>query len=89
MTTKQINVVFLYKPCDALEPSGHYYSYEYHFFFSALKRNNRINVTYLKTGANFDASGLNNKYDVILLYENSKKFNGEGYERRDQYHVIG
>ena len=70
MTTKQINVVFLYKPCDALEPSGHYYSYEYHFFFSALKRNNRIKVTYLKIGTNFDASELNDKYDVILLYEN-------------------
>lgn len=67
---KQINVVFLYRPCEALEPLGHYYSYEYHFFFNALKRNPRINVTYLKTGSNFDASEMSKKYDIILLYEN-------------------
>ena len=65
-----INVVFLYRPCEALEPFQHYYSYEYHFFFSALKRNTRINVTYLKTDSSFDASVIKQKYDVILLYEN-------------------
>lgn len=66
----QLNVVFLYRPCETLEPLKHYYSYEYHFFFSALKRNPRINVTYLKTDSSFDASVIKQKYDVILLYEN-------------------
>src|SRR3989344_4035846 len=65
-----INVVFLYRSCEALEPFQHYYSYEYHFFFSALKRNPRINVTYLKTHSSFDASVLKDKFDVVLLYEN-------------------
>ena len=65
-----IQVVFLYKPCEALEPLGHYYSYEYHFFFSALKRNPRIEVTYIQTGAHYDISSLGDKFDVLLLYEN-------------------
>lgn len=65
-----IKVAFLYRPCEALESLGHYYSYEYHFFFSALKRNSRIEVTYIKTDAVFDASTLNGKFDIVLLYEN-------------------
>lgn len=67
---RKIKVAFIYRPCDALEIQKHYYSYEYHFFFSALKRNPRIEVTYIKTGATFDASSLNGNFDVVLLYEN-------------------
>jgi hypothetical protein len=68
---KQINVLFLYRQCKELQLlSGFYYSYEYHFFFSALKRNPRINVTYLDVGPNFDVNSLNKKFDIILLYEN-------------------
>jgi len=68
--SEKIKVSFIYRPCDALELGKHYYSYEYHFFFSALKRNPRIEVTYVKTGATFDAKSLSGKCDVILLYEN-------------------
>lgn len=67
---EKIKVAFIYRPCDALETGKHYYSYEYHFFFSALKRNTRIEVTYIKTGPTFDATSLKGKFDVILLYEN-------------------
>lgn len=63
-------MAFVYRPCEALQLGKHYYSYEYHFFFSALKRNPRIEVTYVTTGTTFDATVLKDKFDIILLYEN-------------------
>ncbi len=67
---EKTRVAFVYRPCIALESGKHYYTYEYHFFFSALKRNPRIDVTYVTTESKFDASVLKDKFDVVLLYEN-------------------
>jgi hypothetical protein len=36
----------------------------------ALKRNPRIEVTYIETGTIYDVSQLKNKFDVLLLFEN-------------------
>lgn len=66
---KKIKVAFIYKPCDALT-TNYYFTTHYNFFMKALKRNSRIDVTYIETQNNYDVRQLKNKFDVILLFEN-------------------
>lgn len=67
---ERINVAFVYKPCPTLT-STNYHTLSYNFFMKALKRNTRIKVTDIATNENYDASSLKDKFDIILLFENS------------------
>lgn len=66
----KIRVVFIYKRTTAYLSRNHFSTTYYHFFMSALRRNERINVTYFPTGNSFDTTALKDKFDIILLYEN-------------------
>lgn len=67
---KKINVAFIYKKSNQLLSSRNYDTTYYHFFMNALKRNSRIDVTYLPAEKEIDIKGFKEKYDIILLYEN-------------------
>ena len=66
---KKINVALIYRQCETLT-KDHYYTYIYHFFMNALKRNERITITYYPTNEIFDISEIKNDTDIILLAEN-------------------
>ena len=68
---EKIRVAFIYKHnCEWL--TGKYFaSTYYHFFMDALKRNDKIDVTYFPADNKFDVSILKNKYQIILLADDS------------------
>lgn len=66
----EINVTFLYRECSSLS-KNHYFTNHYNFFLNALKRNSRIKVNYVLSDQNFDITKLNEKPDIIILYENA------------------
>ena len=63
---EKIEVAFIYRKCPSLTKE-YFFTSLYHFFMNALKRNERINVTYFATNDTFDSSNLENKFDAILL----------------------
>jgi len=66
----KIRVAFIYKDlADAVSPN-YFASTYYHFFMDALKRNNKIDVTYFPSENRFDTSVLKGKFDIILLCDN-------------------
>lgn len=68
---EKIRVAFVYKDsCEFLSEKFFAKAY-YHFFMNALKRNQRIAVTYFPAGTRFDTLSLKGKFDIILLPENS------------------
>lgn len=68
---EKIKVALIYKNTNIFMSGKHYDNTYYHFFVTALKRNNDINVTYFPVERNFDASQLENKFDIILLWSNA------------------
>lgn len=66
---KKIRVAFVYKPCITLTKEK-FFTVSYHFFMNALRRNDKIDVTYFSSGDSFDTTKLSGKYDIILLFEN-------------------
>lgn len=68
---EKIKVAFIYKyDCEFL--TGKFFANAYyHFFMDALKRNDKIDVTYFPADNKFDVSILKNKYQIILLPDNS------------------
>jgi len=69
MLTEKIKIAFIYKPCPALT-TNYYFTTNYNFFMKALQRNSRIDVTYIETQNIYDARKLQDKFDIILLFEN-------------------
>ena len=67
---EKIRVAFIYKKSVPFLSSKNYDTTYYHFFMNALKRNERIQVTYFPAEEKFDLRSLKGKFDVILLYEN-------------------
>ena len=67
---EKIRVAFIYKESVPFLSPKNYDTTYYHFFMNALKRNNRIHVTYFPGEKKFDLRILKGKYDIILLYEN-------------------
>jgi len=67
---EKIRVAFIYRDSNVLMSGKHYDNTYYHFFVSALKRNQKLDVTYFQTGESFDASILKGKFDIILLFHN-------------------
>jgi hypothetical protein len=69
---KKIKVAFIYHKDNIFLSGNHFDNTYYHFYINALKRNETLDVTYVPTGDIFDASGLKDKFDIILLWENSE-----------------
>ena len=67
---EKIRVAFIYKKSVPFLSPKNYDTTYYHFFMNALKRNQRIQVTYFPGEEKFDVRILKGKYDIILLYEN-------------------
>lgn len=72
LNNKKINVAFIYRPTNNFLTGKHFDNTTYYFWFDALKRNDRIDVTYFPEEKNFDVSKLKGKFDIILLPENHK-----------------
>ena len=67
---KKIRVAFIYKKSCEFLTGKHFANTYYHFFMHALKRNDRIEVTYFPADKFFDTASLKGKFDIILLSEN-------------------
>ena len=66
----KIRVAFIYKGSHVFFSGKHFDNTYYHFFMDALKRNQRIEISYFPVESIFDVTELNNKFDVILLFGN-------------------
>ena len=65
---RKIRVSFIYRDCQTLTQNN-FYTYFYHFFFKALKRNQEIDVNFVLVDEKYDIQKLEGKTDIILLYE--------------------
>jgi len=62
----KIRVAYLYNPNDPFISGDHYDNDYYYFYMHALKRNNRLDVSYFPESEEFDTTKLKGKYDIIL-----------------------
>ncbi len=67
----KIRVAFIYHESNVVLSGSHYDNTYYHFFMKALNRNEQIKVTYFATKDTFDSLILKDKFDIILLWQNS------------------
>ncbi len=65
----KIEVGLIYRPCHTLSQDN-FYTYIYHYFMNALKRNRDISVTNYPTGEIFDINEIKQETDIIILPEN-------------------
>ena len=72
--TKKIKIAFIYKENNVFLLGNHFDNTYFHFFMEELRKDERINVTDFPTKEKFDASILKDKFDIILLCNNT----GEG-----------
>ena len=73
METKQkIKVAFIYKASNIFMTGKHFDNNYYNFFLKALPRNKNIEVTNFTEEEKFDVEKLENKFDVILLWQNNE-----------------
>ena len=68
---KQIRIAFIYHKDNAYLSGKHYDNSYYNFFMKALRQNEEIEIKDFPTKEIFDASILKDKFDIILLWENS------------------
>ena len=69
---KKIRVAFIFESSNVFLSGHHFDNTYYHFFMDALKRNDGLEMTYFPTKEIFDASVLKDKFDVILLWQNTE-----------------
>ena len=69
---KKIKVAFIYHKNNIFLSGNHFDNTYYHFYINALKRNQILDITYIPTGDIFNAKVLKDKFDIILLWENSE-----------------
>ena len=69
---RKIRVAFIYKANNIFMTGKHFDNLVYHIFMHALKRNNRIQVSYFQSEDTFDVTKLKDKIDLILLWENNE-----------------
>ena len=67
---KKIEVALIYRPCKTLTKDN-FFTITNNFFMVALKRNEKISVTYYPTNEVFDINEINPNTDIILLPENA------------------
>ncbi len=68
----RIKVAFIYKASNIFMTGKHFDNNYYNFFIKALPRNKEIQVTYFSDEERFDVLKLENKFDVILLWQNNE-----------------
>jgi len=68
---KQIKIAFIYHEDNVYLSGKHYDNAYYNFFMKELRNNEEIKIKDFPTKEIFDASILKNKFDIILLWENS------------------
>ncbi len=69
---KKIRVAFIFESSNIFLSGHHFDNTYYHFFINALKRNERLEMTYFPTKEIFDASILKDNFDIILLWQNTE-----------------
>ena len=69
---RKIRVAFIYKASNIFMTGKHFDNLVYHIFMHALKRNNRIEVSYFQSEDTFDVTKLKDKIDLILLWQNNE-----------------
>lgn len=81
-----IKVALPFKSSNDFMTGKFYDNTYYHFFVTALKRNQDIRVTYFPVEGSFDTSILKNRFDIILLWSNADYGNPDellGIEKLD------
>jgi len=68
--TEKIRVALIFKEDYTFFNPSHFDNTTYYFFMHALKRNEKIDITYYPSKNYFDCQQLKNKTDVILLPNN-------------------
>jgi hypothetical protein len=68
----KIKVAFIYKASNIFMTGKHFDNNYYNFFLKALPRNKNIEVTNFIEEEKFDIKKLENKFDVILLWQNNE-----------------
>ena len=68
----KIKVAFIYKASNIFMTGKHFDNNYYNFFLKALPRNKNIEVTNFTEEEKFDVEKLENKFDVILLWQNNE-----------------
>ena len=68
----KIKVAFIYKASNIFMTGKHFDNNYYNFFLKALPRNKNIEVTNFTEEKKFDIEKLENKFDVILLWQNNE-----------------
>ena len=68
---EQLRVAFIHHKQNIFLSGHHFDNTYYNFFMRALRRNENIDVVNVPTGRQFDCLKLKNKFDVILLWQNS------------------
>lgn len=69
---EKIRVAFIYKAKNVFMTGKHFDNVYYNFFMKALKRNNRIQVSYFHSEDKFDVRKLKGSIDIILLWQNNE-----------------
>jgi len=62
----KIKVAYIYNPNDPFVSGDHYDNSFYYFYMLALKRNDRLDVSYFPETTEFDTKKLKGKCDIIL-----------------------
>ena len=68
----KIKVAFIYKASNIFMTGKHFDNNYYNFFLKALPRNKNIEVTNFTEEEKFDIEKLENKFDMILLWQNNE-----------------
>mgnify|MGYP001560317339 FL=1 len=68
----KIKVAFIYKASNIFMTGKHFDNNYYNFFLKALPRNKNIEVTNFTEEEKFDVEKLQNKFDIILLWQNNE-----------------
>jgi hypothetical protein len=68
---KELRVALIYHKQNRFLSGNHFDNTYYNFFINALQRNTKISVKNYPTDDVFDASILDNKFDIILLWSNA------------------
>ena len=67
---KKIKTAFIYKPSNPYMSKTAWATTYYHFFMNALNRHPELEMSYFPEEQKFDSLTLQNKFDIILLWEN-------------------
>ena len=67
---EKINVALIYKSNYVFFSEKHFDTTTFYFFIHALKRSQKLNISYFPCEKNFDVTKLKGKFDMILLPNN-------------------